>query len=110
MNYCYSNVVALFFLLFVCLAPTNASLLTSARFVQKEQLEFGELEWLTDIGLFGEQVAQEGLAAAEVPQLPASQSSNVTSYRPNKSYMPHKKPRIEIPEEDDEHFTVPDLG
>ncbi|CAK9168179.1 unnamed protein product [Ilex paraguariensis] len=77
---------------------------------KKEQLEFGELEWLTDIGLFGEQVAQEALAAAEVPQLPASQSSNVTSYRPNKSYMPHKKPRIEIPEEDDEQFTVPDLG
>ncbi|KAL2230412.1 B-box zinc finger protein 24 [Sesamum indicum] len=80
---------------------------------KKEQLEFNELEWLTDINLFGEQVPQEALAAAEVPQLPVSPPSNMTSYRPAKFYTAHKKPRIEVPDDDDddeEYFTVPDLG
>lgn len=77
--------------------------------VQKESLEFGELEWLSDVGLFGEQFPEEALAAAEVPQLPVTQTSNVASYRPSKSYISLKKPRIEF-EDDDEHFTVPDLG
>ncbi|KAL5848290.1 hypothetical protein ACOSQ4_006303 [Xanthoceras sorbifolium] len=80
---------------------------------KKEQLEFGGLEWLTDMGIFSDHLPQEALAAAEVPQLPVSQSSNVTSYRPTKSNMPNKKPRIEIShddDDDDEHFTVPDLG
>lgn len=84
--------------------------LTSFFCLQKEQVEFGELEWLADMGLFSEQVPQEGLAAAEVPQLPISNSSSVSSFRPMKSSMPHKKPRIEIPDDDDEYFTVPDLG
>ncbi|KAF8391785.1 hypothetical protein HHK36_022019 [Tetracentron sinense] len=75
---------------------------------KKDQLEFGELEWFTDIGIFGEQVHQEALAAGEVPQLPISQPSNAALYRPTKSNVPHKKPRVEIP--DDEYFTVPDLG
>ncbi|KVI00461.1 B-box zinc finger protein 25-like [Cynara cardunculus var. scolymus] len=75
---------------------------------KKEQLEFGELEWLTDYAsVFGDE-------AAEVPQLPASQSINTTSYRQTKFYIPNnKKPRYEISnndEDDDEHFTVPDLG
>lgn len=80
---------------------------------KKEQIEFGELEWLADYGLFGEQAAaQETLAAAEVPQLPASHSCNTASHRQSKFYMPlNKKPRIEISDDDDdEHFTVPDLG
>ncbi|XP_010268200.1 PREDICTED: B-box zinc finger protein 24-like isoform X1 [Nelumbo nucifera] len=76
---------------------------------QKESVEFGELEWFTDIGLFGEQVPQETLAAAEVPQLPVLQPSNATLYRPTKPHMPLKKPRIEI-SDDEEFFTVPDLG
>lgn len=78
--------------------------------LQKESFEFGELEWIADMGLFGEQFPQEAVAAAEVPQLPASQPSNFASYRPPKSNGPYKKPRIEISEDDDEHFTVPDLG
>lgn len=77
---------------------------------QKEQLEFGELEWLADMGLFSDQLPQEALAAAEVPQLPVSHSYNIPSYRSAKSNMPFKKPRIEISDDDDEHFTVPDLG
>ncbi|KAL3835067.1 hypothetical protein ACJIZ3_009803 [Penstemon smallii] len=79
---------------------------------KKDQLEFGELEWLTDMNLFGEQVCHEGLAAAEVPQLQMpTQTSNMASYRPTKSSYPaHKKPRYEIPDDDEEFFTVPDLG
>ncbi|KAL6976201.1 B-box zinc finger protein 24 [Sarracenia purpurea var. burkii] len=77
---------------------------------KKEQLELGDLEWFTDMGLFGEQVPREALSPAEVPQLPVSQLSNGTSYRPTKFNMPHKKPRLEIPDDDEEYFTVPDLG
>ncbi|QCE09117.1 B-box zinc finger protein 24-like [Vigna unguiculata] len=82
---------------------------------KKESLQFGELEWLTDVGIFGEQFTQEALAAAEVPQLPVTNnSSSVASYRTSKSYMSHKKPRIEVlnddDDDDDEYFTVPDLG
>ncbi|KAL5543157.1 hypothetical protein UlMin_010867 [Ulmus minor] len=78
---------------------------------QKDSLEFGELEWLGDDvnTIFGEQIAPEALAAAEVPQLLVPQSSNAT-YRPTKSSTPYKKPRIETPVEDDEYFIVPDLG
>ncbi|KAK9138772.1 hypothetical protein Sjap_009366 [Stephania japonica] len=77
---------------------------------KKEPIGFGELEWFTDIGLFGDQVPQEALAAAEVPQLPVLQPSNAaTLYRPVKSNPPLKKPRIEI-SDDEEYFTVPDLG
>ncbi|GFP95809.1 B-box zinc finger protein 25 [Phtheirospermum japonicum] len=77
----------------------------------KQQLEFNELEWLTDMNLFGEEVSDEALAAAEVPQLPLSQPSNMPYYRPSRFYAAHKKPRIETREEEDEEFfTVPDLG
>ncbi|KAE9447664.1 hypothetical protein C3L33_20437, partial [Rhododendron williamsianum] len=78
---------------------------------KKEQVGFGELDWFADIGLFGEQVPHQALAPAEVPQLPAPQSSNYAPYRPPKSSMPYKKPRIEISNDDiDDYFTVPDLG
>ncbi|XP_071720320.1 B-box zinc finger protein 24-like [Rutidosis leptorrhynchoides] len=71
---------------------------------KKEKLEFGEFEWLSDYGMFGDE-------AAEVPQLPTS--INNTAYKQTKFYAPQiKKPRYEIPhyEDEDEHFTVPDLG
>lgn len=77
---------------------------------QKEPLEFGELEWLADVGLPGEQITHEAWAAAEVPQLPVPQSSNASSYRSTKSSTPYKKPRIEMSVEDDEYLLVPDLG
>ncbi|WCJ41331.1 B-box zinc finger family protein [Euphorbia peplus] len=77
---------------------------------KKDNLEFGEFQWLSDMGLFGDEVPQEALAAAEVPQLYVPPTMNVTSYKPNKYNMSNKKPRIEISDEDDEFFTVPDLG
>nr|AFK37428.1 unknown [Lotus japonicus] len=84
------------------------------KYAQKDSLQFGELEWLADDGLFGDQFSQEALAAAEVPQLPATYtSSDVASYRTSKSPMSNKKARIEVlhyDEDDDEYFTVPNLG
>lgn len=84
---------------------------------QKDQLEFGDLDWLADMGLFGEQIThyEKTLTAAEVPQLPVSQPSNfpVPSCRTNKlTTSTQKKQRVEVSEggDDDEHFTVPDLG
>jgi hypothetical protein len=79
---------------------------------QKQSMEFGELEWLSDAGLFNDQFPQEGLAAAEVPQLPVMHAGSVYPYKASKSYMSYKKPRIEVRHEDDddEHFMVPDLG
>ncbi|KAK6787881.1 hypothetical protein RDI58_016406 [Solanum bulbocastanum] len=70
---------------------------------KKDLLELGEFEWLGGIDLFGEQTA------AEVPELSVPQSSNTNIYKTTKYQMPCKKPRIEIPDED-EYFTVPDLG
>ncbi|KAI7739445.1 hypothetical protein M8C21_003943 [Ambrosia artemisiifolia] len=74
---------------------------------KKEQLEFGELEWLTDYDVFGD-------AAAEVPQLPASQPINTGSFKQTKLYSSsNKRPRFDLSyiEDDDEHnFMVPDLG
>ncbi|KAG5602648.1 hypothetical protein H5410_034018 [Solanum commersonii] len=70
---------------------------------KRDLLELGEFEWLGGIDLFGEQTA------AEVPQLSVPQSSNTNIYRTTKYQMPYKKPRFEIPDED-EYFTVPDLG
>ncbi|CAO2821656.1 unnamed protein product [Amaranthus hypochondriacus] len=79
---------------------------------KKGQLELGEFDWWSDVNLFGEQIAHEALAAAEVPQLPISLPSNHTiQYRPTKTSMPNKKPRVEIPlDDDDEYSIVPDLG
>ncbi|XP_059318295.1 B-box zinc finger protein 25-like isoform X2 [Lycium ferocissimum] len=66
---------------------------------KEQQLELGELEWLREVALCGER------PVAEVPEL-----CNGSPYRPTKFYYtPHKKPRIEIPD-DDEYSTVPDLG
>ncbi|KAG5063988.1 hypothetical protein JHK85_005171 [Glycine max] len=84
--------------------------------VEKEAPQFAELEWLTDVGIFGEQFAQEALAAAEVPQLLVTHNnSSVASNRTSKSYISHKKPRIEVlnDQDDDDEFSifiVPDLG
>lgn len=78
--------------------------------LQKEQLEFGEFEWLTDMSMFGDQFGQETLAAAEVPELPVSHPNSTSTFRTNKSSMSFKKPRIERFEDEDEYFTVPDLG
>lgn len=77
---------------------------------KKEGVGFeDQFEWFTDIGLFNDQVAQEALAAAEVPQLSVSRPS-VALHKSFKLNTPsHKRPRIEV-SDDEEYFTVPDLG
>ncbi|KAF2300240.1 hypothetical protein GH714_010937 [Hevea brasiliensis] len=90
--------------------PFSARTVMNQSIQLKEHLEFGEFQWLADVGLFSEQLPQEAPAAAEVPQLTVPPSVNVTSYRASKSNMPNKKPRIEVCNEDEEFFTVPDLG
>ncbi|GAB2265670.1 hypothetical protein Dimus_000710 [Dionaea muscipula] len=77
---------------------------------KKGAVEMGELDWWSDMSLFGEEFPQEALAAAEVPEVPVSQPSNAIHHRPNKAGLPHKRPRIVFPEDDDQYFIVPDLG
>ncbi|KAF2591290.1 hypothetical protein F2Q70_00042053 [Brassica cretica] len=77
---------------------------------KKGELDLGEFEWFSDMGFFGDQT----LPAAEVPELSVSHMGQVHSYRPMKSNVSYKKPRLEIRADDDdddeEHFIVPDLG
>ncbi|WZZ39633.1 hypothetical protein YC2023_035892 [Brassica napus] len=74
---------------------------------KQEHLDLGEVDWLAEMGFFGDQPDQEALPAAEVPEL-----SHVHSYnRPMTSNVSNKKPRFEISYDDEEdHFLVPDLG
>ncbi|KAF8104000.1 hypothetical protein N665_0181s0022 [Sinapis alba] len=77
---------------------------------KKGQLDLGEFEWFSDMGLFGDQT----LPTAEVPELSVSHMGQVHSFRPMKSNVSYKKPRLEIrddgDDDDEEHFIVPDLG
>ena len=80
---------------------------------QKEPLDLGELDWLSEMGFFGDQPDQEALPAAEVPELSVSHLPHVHSYnRPMKSNVSNKKPRLEIryDDDDEQHFLVPDIG
>ncbi|CAN6448778.1 unnamed protein product [Victoria cruziana] len=74
---------------------------------KKESLAFGELEWITDIGLFDSDMPQEAVSAAQVPQM-SSPSFSPNASRPPKYVPSAKKPRLEI--DPDDFFTVPDLG
>ena len=63
------------------------------------------------MGFFGDQISQERLPAAEVPELSVSHLGHVDSYRPMKSNVSYKKPRLEFRDDDEEeHCIVPDLG
>ncbi|XP_051133497.1 B-box zinc finger protein 24-like isoform X2 [Andrographis paniculata] len=87
-------------------------LLQFSDYESSDKLEFNELEWLTDINIFGDQVvSEEALAAAEVPQLRGSQPNMAAMCRQGKlSSAAHKKPRVLFSGDDEEYFTVPDLG
>lgn len=64
------------------------------------------------MGLFSDQITQEAPpAAAAVPQLPRQVQHSYPTYQASKSSLPMKKPWLMIPDDDDnEYFTVPDLG
>uniref|UniRef100_A0A0E0KS89 B box-type domain-containing protein n=1 Tax=Oryza punctata TaxID=4537 RepID=A0A0E0KS89_ORYPU len=75
-------------------------------------LGFKDLEWLDDIDLFHVQSpAKGGSTAAEVPELFASPqpASNMGLYKTSGARQ-SKKPRVEIPDDDEDFFIVPDLG
>ncbi|CAN6268363.1 unnamed protein product [Urochloa humidicola] len=75
-------------------------------------LGFKELEWFADIDLFHAHAPAKA-TTAEVPELFASPhpASNVGFYRTNGvGARQSKKPRVEMPDEEDDFFIVPDLG
>ncbi|ERN20360.1 hypothetical protein AMTRI_Chr06g177810 [Amborella trichopoda] len=74
---------------------------------KRECIGFGGLDWMEDIGLFNEDVPHESFGAAQVPEI-----SNFNNARPptSKSLVSLKKPRLEIPQQEEDYFTVPDLG
>lgn len=92
---------------------------------QGSPVGFGELDWFAGIDLFHDQMPKGIQTAAQVPELPAPQASNIGVFRTNKftnsqasnntgfyranKYASFKKPRLEFLD-DEEFFTVPDLG
>ncbi|XP_062222831.1 B-box zinc finger protein 24-like [Phragmites australis] len=83
--------------------------------LQKESpLGFGELEWFADIELFKDQAPKAGTTAAEVPEMFGSHAaSDAAYYRPSKAaagVRQSKKPRVEIPDDEEDYLIVPDLG
>ncbi|CAD6263225.1 unnamed protein product [Miscanthus lutarioriparius] len=74
-------------------------------------LGFKELEWFADIDLFHAHSPAK-TATAEVPEFFASPqpASNAGFYKTNRVARQSKKPRMEVPEDDEDYFIVPDLG
>ena len=81
------------------------------RLLQKDSpLEFKELEWFADIDLFHGHAPAKA-ATAEVPELLATPqpASNAGFYKTSGARQ-SKKPRVELPDDEDDFFIVPDLG
>jgi hypothetical protein len=83
--------------------------------MQKESpLGFKELDWFADIDLFQDQAPKAARVAAEVPELFGSQAPNDAAYyrpsKPTAGVRQSKKARIEVPDDEDDYFIVPDLG
>jgi hypothetical protein len=76
----------------------------------KDNFEFGELDWIAEIGMFGDQIPQEAIVAAEVPEISLKRSNNYSLHRSSKSNLSSKKTRFEFAVDDGDYFTVPDLG
>ncbi|KAI0510654.1 hypothetical protein KFK09_011262 [Dendrobium nobile] len=70
---------------------------------------FGELSWFTDIDFSHEGASEGSLSQAEVPEMLFKQPSSESFYRLPKPNMPYKNARIGMLEDED-FFTVPDLG
>ncbi|KAE8701863.1 putative Leucine-rich repeat (LRR) family protein [Hibiscus syriacus] len=92
--------------------PNKSAPQTSMKTPQHQHSSFAS-QWAVDDLLELSDIQslnKEALAQAEILQLPIPHSNNTKLYRPTKYSMPLKKPRIEIPNDDDEYFMVPDLG
>ncbi|WVZ86235.1 hypothetical protein U9M48_033050 [Paspalum notatum var. saurae] len=74
-------------------------------------LGFKELEWFADIDDLFHGPAAAKTTTAEVPELFASPqpASNAGFYKANGARQ-SKKPRVEVPDDDEDYFIVPDLG
>ncbi|KAJ1271685.1 hypothetical protein BS78_06G144900 [Paspalum vaginatum] len=74
-------------------------------------LGFKELEWFADIDDLFHGPAPAKTTTAEVPELFASPqpASNAGFYKAN-GVRQSKKPRVEVPDDDEDYFIVPDLG
>ena len=78
--------------------------------MQKDSpLGFKELEWFADIDLFHGQAPAN--TAAEVPELFAkTQPASDAGFYKTSSARQSKKPRLELLDDDEDYFIVPDLG
>jgi hypothetical protein len=78
--------------------------------LQKDSpLGFKELEWFADIDLFHGHAPAN--TAAEVPELFASpHSATDAGFYKTSTARQSKKPRLELPNDDEDYFVVPDLG
>ena len=82
-------------------------------FQKESPVGFGELDWFADIGLFHDQPHKRSFEAIEVPDFfTNSPPDDAAFYKPAKASLsvPLKKSRVEISDDDEEFFTVPDLG
>ncbi|CAL5068637.1 unnamed protein product [Urochloa decumbens] len=99
---------------------TNRSIAVSllslcVRSLQKDSpLGFKELEWFADIDLFHGHAPAKVTTKAEVPELFAAPqpASNAGFYKTSGAGGARlsKKPRVELPDDEDDFFIVPDLG
>jgi hypothetical protein len=74
-------------------------------------LGFTEMEWFADIDLFHGH-APAKTTTAEVPELFAAPqpASNAGFFYKANGARQRKKPRVELPDDEDDFFIVPDLG
>ncbi|XP_020592965.1 B-box zinc finger protein 24-like [Phalaenopsis equestris] len=76
---------------------------------KESSVGFGELPWFADISFSPEGASEGSVTLAEVPEMLFKQPSNEAFYRLPKASLPYRNPRIGMLEDDD-FFTVPDLG
>nr|ACF35275.1 B-box zinc finger protein [Bambusa oldhamii] len=79
---------------------------------KESPLGFTELEWFADIDLLHDHApAKGGSTAAEVPDLFTSpQPATNAGFYKTSGARQNKKPRVELPDDEDDYFIVPDLG
>uniref|UniRef100_A0A0D9W6M3 B box-type domain-containing protein n=1 Tax=Leersia perrieri TaxID=77586 RepID=A0A0D9W6M3_9ORYZ len=94
--------------------PSSPFLPSPSGWAKGSPLGFKDLEWLDDIDLFHVPSPVKGgnaCTAAEVPEFFASPqtASNMGFYKTSGARQ-SKKARVEIPDDDEDFFIVPDLG
>ncbi|KAL6903585.1 hypothetical protein ACP4OV_004398 [Aristida adscensionis] len=78
---------------------------------KESPLGFKELDWFADMDLFHGHAP--AITAAEVPELfalPSPQPASNAGFYKTSGARHSKKPRLELPDDEDDYFIVPDLG